>query len=392
MKRYGYIYEKICNKENIRRAILRASKGKRYRKDVQKILADMAKYIKQIQDMLINETYVPSDYRIDTIREGIEKKERIIYKPNFYPDQVVQWAIMLELSPILSDSMYEFTCGSIPNRGVHYGKRYVEKWIKTDRKNTKYYLKLDISKFYPSVDIEILKNKIERKIKDKKLLNLIYAILDKEEKGLPIGILVSQWFANFYLQDLDYYIKQNLKAVHYIRYMDDMIIFGRNKKELHKIRKTITEFLIIEKLSLKSNWQLYKLDKEALDFMGFRFFRNKTILRKSIMLRITRKVKKVSKKHKLNFHDSCGVVSYLGWIKHSDSFWLFQKWIQPYLRIQILKEIIKNHMKERSKNEKLQKPKHRNTKRAGYRIKHHHSVPQYQRGDVAAKGRRTTVL
>lgn len=318
--------------------------------------------------MLITESYIPSDYRTDIIKEGINQKERVIYKPNFYPDQVIQWAIMLQLSPILTKGMYEFTCGSIPNRGVHYGKKYVEKWIKGDRKNTKYYLKLDISKFYPSVDISTLKSKLQRKIKDAKLLNLVFAILDKGEKGLPIGILVSQWFANFYLQDLDYYIKQDLKAVHYIRYMDDMILFSRNKKELHKMRKAISIYLAKEKLKLKSNWQVYKLDNEALDFMGFRFFRNKTILRKSIMLRITRKVKKIFGKKKPTYHDACGIISYLGWIKHSDSYWLYKKWVQPYLHIQILKRIIKNHMKERRKNERVQKSKYRNPARMGFNI------------------------
>lgn len=373
MKRYGYIYEKICDKENIRVAILRASKGKRYRKDVKMVLSDICKYVDIIHDMLVEEKYIPSDYRVDIIREGIRQKERTIFKPNFYPDQIIHWAIMLQLSPVLRKGMYEFTCGSIPNRGVHYGKKYVEKWIKKDHKNTKYYLKMDVSKFYPSVNIELLEVKLRKKIKDEKVLKILHSILIKND-GLPIGILISQWFANFYLQDLDHFIKQDLKAKYYVRYMDDMVIFGRNKKELHKMRNVIAEYLGIDGLKLKSNWQVCRFDKEALDFMGFRFFRNKTILRKSIMLRITRKIRKVARKLKPSYHDVCGVISYLGWIKHSDSYLLFQKWIQPYLHIQKLKRIIRNHMKARDRYERVQKSKHRNTKRMGYRVKPYNCI------------------
>jgi hypothetical protein len=343
MKRCGYIYEKVCDKENIRKAILRASKGKRKRKDVQKTLNNLTAYVDKVHELLIKESYVPSDYRTDVIREGIAKKERIISKPSFYPDQIIHWALILQLAPVITKGMYAFTCGSVPNRGVHYGKKYIEKWVRGDRKNTKYYLKMDVTKFYPSVDLEILEYKLRKIIKDKKVLKLIHNILSKEE-GLPIGILLSQWFANFYLQDLDHYIKQELNAFYYMRYMDDMVIFSKNKKELHKMRKAISTHLASDNLKLKGNWQVCKFSKEALDFMGFRFFREKTILRRSIMLRVTRKIRKVGKKKKPTYHDACGVISYLGWVKHSDSYGLYSIWIRPYLKIQKLKNIIRKEM------------------------------------------------
>lgn len=254
---------------------------------------------------------------------------------------------MIQLGPILMKSMYEFTCGSIPNRGVHYGKRYVRKWLDNDRKNTKYYLKMDVQKFYPSVCIDKLNGKFRRKIKDEKTLNLI-ALMLKECNGLPIGILISQWFANYDLQGLDYFIKQDLKAKHYIRYMDDMVIFGANKKELHRMRSEITKYLENEKLVLKGNWQVCKLDVEPLDFMGFRFYRNKTILRRSIMLRITRKAKSIYKKQKPTYKDAAGMTSYMGWIKHSDSKFLRAKWIDPYINLKKLKKVIRKESKCRS--------------------------------------------
>lgn len=347
MKRYGNIYEKIYDKENIRIAIQKASKGKRNRRDVKRVLNDIPRHVDQIHEILKNETYKAPNYKVSYIREGILKKERKIFKPNYYPDQIIHWALMIQLGPILMKSMYEFTCGSIPNRGVHYGKRYVRKWLDNDRKNTKYYLKMDVQKFYPSVCIDKLNGKFRRKIKDEKTLNLI-ALMLKECNGLPIGILISQWFANYDLQGLDYFIKQDLKAKHYIRYMDDMVIFGANKKELHRMRKEITKYLSNEKLTLKGNWQVCKLDVEPLDFMGFRFFRNKTILRKSIMLRITRKARTIYKQRPVNYKNASGMISYMGWVKHSDSKHLRTNWIDPYINIKKLKRTIREESKCRN--------------------------------------------
>lgn len=344
MKRYGNIYEKIYDKENIRIAIQKASKGKRNRRDVKRVLNDIPRHVDQIHEILKNETYKAPNYKVSYIREGILKKERKIFKPNYYPDQIIHWALMIQLGPILMKSMYEFTCGSIPNRGVHYGKRYVRKWLDNDRKNTKYYLKMDVQKFYPSVCIDKLNGKFRRKIKDEKTLNLI-ALMLKECNGLPIGILISQWFANYDLQGLDYFIKQDLRAKHYIRYMDDMVIFGPNKRDLHHMRACISEFLDDEKLCLKGNWQVCRLDLEPLDFMGFRFYRDKTTLRRSIMLRISRKARKIGREQRVSYKDSAAMISYLGWVKHSDSFWFYQKWIAPKIEIKKLKATIRRRSK-----------------------------------------------
>lgn len=267
MKRVGNIYEKITKKENIRQAILKASKGKKKRKSVIKILNDMNFYVNEIYDMLINKNYKPSPYVKMLIHDGVRKKERIIYKPQFYPDQIIHWALMLQLENILMKGMYYYNCASIKGRGLLHATKYIEKILVRDRKNTKYCLKLDVKKFYPSIDKEILKRKFRRKIKERETLELIDKIIDSSEEGLPIGNFTSQWFANFYLQDLDHYIKEQLKAPYYIRYMDDMIIFHRNKKELHKVKDKIEEYLNKEHLKLKENWQLFKSNSRPIDFL-----------------------------------------------------------------------------------------------------------------------------
>lgn len=186
MKRVGNIYEKITKKENIRQAIINASKGKKDRNGVIKILDNVNFYVDEIYNMLINKTYTPSPYIKMLIHDGARKKERIIYKPKFYPDQIIHWALMQQIQPIIQKGMYEYCCASVPNRGIHYGGKYIKKILVNDRKNTKYALKLDVKKFYPSINKEIMKRKFMRVIKDRDTLDLIEKIIDSSESGLPI--------------------------------------------------------------------------------------------------------------------------------------------------------------------------------------------------------------
>lgn len=354
MKRLGNLYPLVCDEDNIRKAINRACRGKRNRHDVQRVLENVDKAVDTIHEMLVNKTFVPSDYASEVVHDGSMSKERVISKPKFFPDQCIHWAMYLVIKDWIYNGLYVFSCGSVPGRGVHYGKKYMEKWVRTDAKNTKYYLKMDIRKFYPSVQPNRLMAKLRAKIKDEDLLALIEMILSRSD-GLPIGILPSQMFANFYIADIDHFIKQELGATHYLRYMDDMVVFGNNKKRLHKMRLLIDQKLRENGLTMKANWQICRFDKEPLDFMGFRFFRDRTILRKSIMYRIVRTVMRVYRKGKACTHkDACAIVSYLGWIKHSDSHTLFVTRIKPYLHIQRMKNIIR-----RMSHENLSKQQHR---------------------------------
>ena len=345
MKRKGNIYQKICTLENCKEAIIKASKNKKYRKDVSHILNNTDKYALQLSTILKNKEYKPSLYIEKKIYDGANKKERIIYKPKFYPDQCVHWALMLQIKPILKKGMYDWSCAAIEGRGVHYGARHIRKILVRDRKNTKYCLKLDIKKYYPSINKELLKKKFRRLIKDYDVLNLIDSIIDSSADGLPIGNFTSQWFANFNLQDLDHYIKEQLKVKYYIRYMDDMVLFHRNKKELHKIRIAVDEFLHKEGLRIKENWTLFKVDSRPIDFMGFRFYRGYTTLRRGIFLRMKRRIKRIYKKGKITQNDAGAVMSYHGWITNSNSYKIHQKYVRPYINMKECKQVLKNQKK-----------------------------------------------
>lgn len=349
MKRIGNLWEKIIDKNNIQLAIYNASKGKRNRRVVQKILNNIVFYTNEIQKILID-GYIPNQYKKKKIFDGARQKERIIYKPKFYPDQIVHWCLMQVIEDVIQKGMYKFCCASVKGRGELYATKYIEKILIKDRKNTKYYIKLDIKKFYPSINKEILKNKFRNIIKDRNTLILMDAIVDSfEDSGVPIGNYTSQHFANYYLQNLDHYIKENLKAKYYCRYMDDIIIFGANKKKLHKMLDEIILFLKKEKLEVKKNYKVAKTDACLIDFIGRRFGRGYTILRDTTFLRFKRRIKKVSKKKYINFKDATAVISYYGILKHTNSYKIKKKYLYPYINLEKCKGVIRNESRKQYK-------------------------------------------
>lgn len=342
MKRHGHLFEKITHIDNIRLAIWKSSEGKRKQKRVKEILDNDLHYAHKIQRMLIEKTYRPYRSEEKKIFDNSNLKERIINKPAYYPDQIIQWALMLVLEPVMMRGMYHYNCGSIPGRGTSFGQKAVRKWMTKDRKNTKYCLKMDIKKFYPSVKGHILKREIRRKVKDLDCLWLIDAIIDQEE-GLPIGFYTSQWFSNFVLERLDHFIKQTLGVTYYVRYVDDLVLFGRNKKQLHRVRQAVMTFLVDFELAIKENWQVFKTACRPVDFLGYRFYPTHTTLRRRNALRIRRRVQKIRRKGHLTFKDACAIISYWGWVKKSNSYLFYQKYIKPFVTIKQCKRKVSEH-------------------------------------------------
>lgn len=353
MKRAGFLYEKLCDKNLIREAIIKASRKKRRRKSVRRILNNIDYYVDEIHSMMLNEEFTPSPYRRFIIKDGATQKEREICCPKFYPDQIVHWMLILTIQPVLKRGMYEFNCGSVPKRGAHYGKRYLERWYERDRKNTKYCAKLDVRKFYPSAKSPVIMKELRRVIKCQRTLRLCNVILDSAD-GLPIGNYTSQWFANFLLQRLDHFIKEVLRIPYYVRYMDDMCLFSRSKRQLHKAVRAIEEFLSGLLLKLKPNWQVFPTASRAVDFLGFRFFREKTTLRKNLALRMRRRVKKIERHTtrtggKVRPRDASAVMSYMGWIRKTDCHHFYERYIKPHINFKKLKEAIRHETRIRSK-------------------------------------------
>lgn len=374
MKTYSKLIDIALSDEIMDLSLKSAVERKTDRPEVQEVI----KLKEQLKDILrvkiLKKELKPLIHKAHEINDGFKQKKRLIIQPYFTktkPEQWLQHIIISTLKPILMKGMYEFSCGSVPGRGIHYGKKYLEKFIRKHPKDIKYCLKIDIRHFYESINIEILKERFREIIKDDVFLYLIFWVLDSNagtmpdgnivKKGLPIGFYTSQWFANWFLQPFDHYVKEELKAKCYVRYMDDIVILGANKRELHKMFNLIRSYLGEIGLTIKDNWQVFLFDYtdkdgkrhgRPIDFMGFKFYRDKTTIRKSIFLRACRLARRLHKKLHINWRDASQILSYFGWFKTTDTYKAFQKYIVSQISLNSCKKVMSIHDKNlRRKNE-----------------------------------------
>lgn len=293
MKRIGFLYEKICTIDNLVLAVRNATKNKKHRRGIVKDAHDNPElYAQRVKEILESGNVEFAPPRLKTRRE--HNKIRNIKTPKFYPDQIIHWALMQVIDPIINRGMYRYCCGSVKGRGTSAARKAVIKFTKNDPR-IKYVLKADVRRFFESVDIEILKQKFRRVIKDAKVLSLIDAILDNGGSGLPIGYYTSQGFSNFYLQTFDHTVKEKLKIKHYVRYADDIVFLDRNKRKLHKAVKVLGNVLRRGNLKLKDDWQVWRYGTRPIDFVGYRFYKGYTLLRKQVFYSLTRTVRKIQK-------------------------------------------------------------------------------------------------
>lgn len=334
MKRYGNLYEKICDLDNLKLAHKNAQKGKGWYKEVKEINTNPEYYLKKLQDMFLNKTYKTSEY--ETFIKHDTGKDRKIYKLPYYPDRIAQWAILQVIEPILIKNFIPDTFSAIPGRGIHKALYRVEKAIQTDVKGTQYCLKIDAKKYYPSINHEILKNKYRKLFKDKDLIWLLDEIIDSTpgDTGIPIGNYISQYSGNFYFSSFDHWIKEEKHIKYYFRYMDDIVILAESKEKLHQLRKEIDVYFKTKlKLKIKENWQVFPTFVRGIDYVGYRTFLNYKLLRKSTCKNFKSKMNKIRNKIKsgneINYSEWCSINSYKGWLIHCDSYRLHKKYIEP---------------------------------------------------------------
>jgi hypothetical protein len=351
--------------QNLELAFQNAKKGKGWYREVKEVEANKEKYLKELQTMLLEHKYHTSKYETFIKKEG--KKEREIYKLPFFPDRICQWVVLQIIEPQLLAYFTDDTYSAIPNKGIHAAFKKMRKAVDDHADEMPYCLKIDCKKFYPSIDHEILKQKYRKKYKDPELLFLIDEIIDSistcpatEENidfysgqgkvinivtdrkgnrfidgiGIPIGNYFSQYDGNYYLSEFDHWIKEVKRIKHYYRYMDDICIFAKTKQELHAILIEIDQYFRENlNLRLKGNYQIFPSFVRGIDFVGYRIFRNHTLLRKSTCEQFKKKM--LSIKHKcdngeeMTYSEWCSINSYKGWLKHCDSYRLSQKYIVP---------------------------------------------------------------
>ena len=346
MKRHGNIYSRICDYQNLENAHHNARKNKAFYKEVKMVNANENEYLNLLQKSLIDKTYKTSQYEI--FIKNDTGKEREIYKLPYYPDRICHWAIMQQIEFIFMEVFTDFTHAAIRGRGIHSAFNQIGNYMH-DKENSKYCLKIDVKKFFPNINHEILKNLLRKKIKDKDLLWLLDEIISSigGDIGVPIGNYLSQYFANFYLTYFDHWLKE-VKKVNFVRYMDDICIFHNSKEFLGELRKEISAYLFdYLKLELKGNYQVFPSKVRGVDFVGFRHFGNYVLLRKSTYKKLRKKMSiiriKCENGWRLTHSEWCSINSYRGWVMWCNGYNLTEKYITPLLPYcdKYYKEVIK---------------------------------------------------
>lgn len=321
MKRHGNLFDKITSYENLYLAYTKASKGKHWQNTVKSFEENLDANLRLIQTDLVNKTFTTSPY---SMMKVYEPKERSIYRLPFYPDRIVQHAIMNVLEPIWDKLFIYDSYSCRKGKGIHAGSRRTMGFIRRGGKNA-YCLKMDIAKFYPSIDHDILFRIINCKIKCPETLwllkDIIYSMPGKT--NVPIGNYTSQWFGNLYLNELDSYLKLENGVKYYVRYCDDFIVIHHSKPYLNKLAKDIETF-IQSKLNLKfSKCDLFPVSR-GIDFLGYRHFPWGILIRKSTVKRMKRRLRQLpyELKHGHISQDQyrSSLASVHGWLKWANSY------------------------------------------------------------------------
>ena len=238
----GNLYKNICEMENIKSAYNEVCRNTKNKRRVENLREYKSIYISRIHSILENKNYVVGPYNLFTI---YEPKERLIVSQNVQDKIINHLVSRFILYPAILPCLLDANVASRKNMGTRKGLELAQEFHRKCKVKYKtyYILKCDISKFFASIDHDILKQKLLRRIKDKDAIKIVFDIIDSNPQGLFIGAMTSQILAIFYLNDLDYFIKEKLKIKYYVRYQDDFLLFHPDKQYLRYCLQEIKKFL-----------------------------------------------------------------------------------------------------------------------------------------------------
>ncbi len=310
-KRYKNLFDSIVDINNLRLAYTKTVRGgNRYTNAHLRFKEYLETNLYLLQQSLIKGTYTPGPYYCFYV---YEPKQREI-KALPFKDRVVQHAINNILEPIFEKLFYSCSYACRKNKGTHKGVQHVQaKLRKLSLNGPVYYLKMDFRKYFHSIDKEILLVEIKRKINDEKVINLL-RIFHNNIKGIPIGNLLSQLFANIYGHIFDRFVKTKLKIKHYFRYMDDTVILSTSEKELKLYQRKLSLFSFLFMKLHFSKWYINSISK-PLNFLGYRITAKYKLIRKDSVIRAKRKIKIY--KNKQNIEKLNKFIN--SWIGHAKS-------------------------------------------------------------------------
>lgn len=329
-------YLSIISLNNLKLAHIKASKSKGHYRQVREFNLDAETNLINIHNMLKNKEY--RDIQYTPIIRNDKGKERLLMKLDYSPHRIIQWAIMLQCEDTFTNYFAYHSCASVKNGGTNRAITLLQEYLYKHSLETRYCLKIDVKQFYPSIDKKLLYKALKKNFKDKDLLYLFKTIIDSypSKMGIPIGSYLSQYFANYYLTEFDYWLKDEKKIDYVVRYMDDIVILHNSKEFLHNLRKEIQIYWRDNlKLEMKSNYQVFPVDSRGVDFVGYRVYHTHTLLRPRNRNSLRTKVKKIRKKIKkgqlLNKNEFASLNSRVGFFKYCSHIGLFKTYIRPYM-------------------------------------------------------------
>ncbi|MGA7933011.1 MAG: RNA-directed DNA polymerase [Kovacikia sp.] len=299
MKRYGNLWSDVIAFPNLLQAHRQAQKGKRYRRNVLAFNHNLESELLGLREELLTQTYHPGAYRTFEI---VEPKRRMISAAP-YRDRVVHHALCNVIVPLIEPTFIHDSYANRVGKGSHRALQRFTQFARSKR----YALQCDIQAYFPSIDHELLKGLIRRKIKCNKTLWLIETIIDASNdqfpvvhhfpeddllapltrrRGLPIGNLTSQFFANVYLNGFDHFVKETLKAPQYLRYVDDFALFSDDQEWLMDARQAIEAYLATLRLKIHPVKSQISQTCGGANFLGFRVFSVGEAFPKEIRIRV----------------------------------------------------------------------------------------------------------
>jgi len=333
MKSYKNLYEKLCSQDNLKLAFSKAKRGKRKRKYVIEFESDLENELHKLKEELENQTYQPKPLKTFVIRDP---KTRVISASDFR-DRVVHHSLCNIIEPFFDKTFICDCCANRKRKGTSAALQRFDKFMRKVTRNGKlvknaiddnevvgYVLKADIKHYFDTVDHEIMMTIISRKIRDEKVLWLIRKILENYNgkilgKGMPIGNLTSQFFANLYLNELDYYVKHILKAKFYLRYVDDFVILHRSREKLILHKWLINNFLKSVKLELHPEKSRVMPLRNGINLLGYRIFYHYKLLRKSNTIKAQNKLRQLhSLLEQQKVSADYAVQSLNGWLAYAE--------------------------------------------------------------------------
>lgn len=386
---YKNLYAPAVELGNIKNCITEAAKnGKMKKACVRKVVENIDKEAEIVRDMMLRHDTGFETYELHTIREGIKRKRREIAKPRFKYDQMIQHILISQIRPIVLHSLYEYAHGSLEKRGPLQSAQVISKWIRNDPKGTRYCLQMDVHHCYPSVDQDILIRRWHEKVKDADFNIENDKVIRASPLGLAPGSPTSVWHIHFLFTPFDHWLAEQDGVAHYLRHMDDLVIFGPNKKKLHKVERDVIEYMRREyNLEINHSHQVFPIEWEdrhgqkhgrPLDVCGYLFYSNRTILRESHMLKTTRKANKIAKKERKTFYDGQQMLSHLGWFEHADMYGVYTERIKPKVNVKQLKRMVSKHARKENEKHEMENSDRLHRTESG-RGRENNRVPQEER-------------